>query len=399
MIHALHIGKFFPPFPGGIEFFLADLMPAQQLYGWQVAALVHHHIKTASHRLNPNPAELVQEQAIYRAPCYGRLLYAPLSPQFPFWLNHLISQMRPQILHLHLPNTSAFWALSLPAARQLPWVVHWHADVISNIDKRLSLAYHLYRPFEQALLKRATAIIATSPPYLESSLPLQAHQAKTHVVPLGIASQRLPEPSSVALQWAQGHWTAQQATPFKILTIGRLTYYKGHEVLIHAAATLVKQGVPVQVLIAGQGEQKAKLAALIAELNLTQHVQLLGYCADDKIQGLLASCDCFCLPSLERTEAFGMVLIEAMRYSKPVVASRIEGAGVTWIVQPETGILCSPHDSDAFAAALLRLQQNPNLRQQLGKAGQQRFEQVFKIERVAQKMGEIYRPIIMQQFK
>ncbi len=99
---------------------------------------------------------------IYRAPCYGRLLYAPISPTFPFWLARAIREFQPDLLHLHLPNTSAFWALLVPAARRLPWVIHWHADVVaSTIDRRLALAYRLYRPFEQRLL---AASRRSSPP-------------------------------------------------------------------------------------------------------------------------------------------------------------------------------------------------------------------------------------------
>ena len=69
---------------------------------------------------------------IYRAPSYGRLLYAPVSPAFPFWLARAIREFQPDLLHLHLPNTSAFGALLVPAARRLPWVIHWHADMVSS---------------------------------------------------------------------------------------------------------------------------------------------------------------------------------------------------------------------------------------------------------------------------
>ena len=148
----LHVGKFFPPVAGGIEYFLADLLTAQQALGIEAAALVHH--------LGPGwrfrPAEAATAPLIYRAPCWGRLFYVPLSPAFPLWLDRAIRDFAPDLLHLHLPNTSAFSVLPLPRARRLPWVVHWHADVVASvIDRRLALAYHLYRPLEQRLLRRA----------------------------------------------------------------------------------------------------------------------------------------------------------------------------------------------------------------------------------------------------
>ncbi|MCC9002203.1 MAG: glycosyltransferase, partial [Candidatus Competibacter sp.] len=144
-MRVLHVGKYYPPFAGGMEHFLADLLPALQAQGVTSAALVHHE---RPGRRGQWPAS-VDPLPIYRAPCFGRLLYAPLSPAFPFWLNRILCEFRPDLLHLHLPNTSAFWVMASTAARRLPWVVHWHADVVASlIDRRLALAYRLYRPLE-----------------------------------------------------------------------------------------------------------------------------------------------------------------------------------------------------------------------------------------------------------
>ena len=114
MAKVLHVGKFFPPFAGGIENFLADLIPAQQAQGDEIYALVHAHQAA----WNPLPAVVPDPEfaQIYRAPCYGRLLYAPVSPQFPWWLSRLIKRLQPDLLHLHMPNTSVFWALLSPVS-------------------------------------------------------------------------------------------------------------------------------------------------------------------------------------------------------------------------------------------------------------------------------------------
>lgn len=120
-MRVLHVGKYYPPFAGGMEHFLADLLPALRVHGVVPAALVHDERRGLSGR-RPAPSD---SPAIYRAPCFGQMLYAPLSPAFPFWLNRAIRDFRPDLLHLHLPNTSAFWALTIPAARRLPWVVQW----------------------------------------------------------------------------------------------------------------------------------------------------------------------------------------------------------------------------------------------------------------------------------
>jgi rhamnosyl/mannosyltransferase len=283
-----------------------------------------------------------------------------------------------------LPNTSAFFALTLPRARRIPWIIHWHADVDSTFNKLLSLAYFSYRPLEQYLLSKAKRIIVTSPPYLASSRALQPWRDKCQVIPLGIAPSRLLEPIPTARQWAEQQW---QVGKVRILSIGRLTYYKGHEILLHAMAHV--QGA--QAIIIGKGEQQPVLQALIHQLHLGQQVKLFGYCTNEELTALLATCDIFCLPSLERAEAFGVVLLEAMRYEKAIVASAILGSGTTWVIEDsQTGMGVPPHNIPALTQALQQLIDNPTLRTNLGKAGHQRLLQRFDIIKVAEEIATMY---------
>ncbi len=382
----LHIGKFYPPFAGGMEHFLADLLPSQQALGLEVAALVHHEGPGWRGSI---PAKGDLPPLIYRAPCLGRILYVPLSPTFPWWLNRVIRDFAPDLLHLHLPNTSAFSAFLLPRARRLPWIVHWHADVVaSTIDRRLALAYGLYRPFEQRLLRRSQAVIATSPSYLAASQALQPWRNRCVTIPLGLDPGRLQLPDTEGLVQALTLWGDAS---LRVLAIGRLTYYKGHEVLIRASASLPG----VRTLIVGGGEYRQRLERLIQTLNLDGSVQLTGYLSEAEIAALLASCDLVCLPSLERTEAFGLVLLEAMRYAKPVVVSDIPGSGAPWLVRrAQNGLLSHPGDVRSLAAALAELQAHPERRQQLGVAGALALEQEFGIQPVAVAIGRLYGQVL-----
>lgn len=384
-MRVLHIGKFYPPFAGGIEYFLADLLPALSTQGVTTAALVHE-LTTPGQAV---PFKTRQPETIYRAPCYGRLLYAPVSPAFPRTLSRALADFKPDLLHLHLPNTSAFFALGLPAARRLPWVAHWHSDVVSShIDRRLAVAYAAYRPFEQWLLARSARVIATSPAYLATSAALRSWQDKCAVVPLGIEPARIPEPTAAACQAAEPLW---HNAPLRVLSVGRLTYYKGHDVLIRAAAS-----VPAaQVLIVGKGEQQARLQGLITELGVQERVRLLGFQSEAQLHALLAGCDVVCLPSLERTEAFGLVLLEAMRFQKAVLASAIPGSGVGWVVtQAGHGLLTAPGDPVALATALQQLAADPPRRTAFGQAGAAALQQIFHIEQVAKRLRALYAGIV-----
>jgi rhamnosyl/mannosyltransferase len=378
-LRILHVGKFYPPFHGGIENFLAALVAEQTRRGHHVAALVHSHEPGGS----PGRPEVGSPFPwIIRAPCYGRLLYAPVSPSFPNWLHRVIADFRPDLLHLHLPNTSAFWALGLPAARKLPWVIHWHADVVgSNIDVRLKLAYRVYRPFEEAMLRRATAIVATSPPYRASSLALRPWLAKCHVVPLGLPPLE-PEPE---LGPAPNHEEWQPGL-LRVLAIGRLTYYKGFDTLIRAVARLPD----AQAIIVGEGELRAALEDVLDASGAGDRIRLAGGLPGKALANLQNSCDVLVLCSIERTEAFGVVLLELMQRGKPVIVSDVAGSGMGWVVaNGTTGDLVPPADVGALAVSIRRMG-DAGVRRSLGVAGRDRFDQCFRIDRVAQAMDRVY---------
>jgi rhamnosyl/mannosyltransferase len=401
-ISALHIGKYFPPFTGGMENFLVDLLRTMAGKGVEVAALVHTHVPRLRGEVRNLPVRREVDEGrqvdssrpirLYRAPSFGRLLYAPMSPQFPFWLRQAIKTERPDILHLHLPNTSAFWAMSLAEARSIPWVVHWHSDVVaSDLDRRLKLAYPLYRPFEQRMLDQARAIIATSPNYLYSSNALAPWRDKTSVVPLGLDPRRIPRVSKEIRQEAERCWGGAE---FRILCVGRLTYYKGQEYLIKALKHLPHS----RAIIVGEGERREMLRKIIYNLGLGEQVVLTGKLSSEHVYALMASCDCFCLPSLERTEAFGMVLLEAMAHGKPTVVSDIPGSGMSWVVQDgKTGRLVQPANAEALAVALRMLSHDRSAITTLGRAGYRRYRATFSMEQVANDVLELYSKVLQDR--
>jgi rhamnosyl/mannosyltransferase len=192
----------------------------------------------------------------------------------------------------------------------------------------------------------------------------------------------------VARQRAEALWGD---TRFRVLAIGRLTYYKGHDILIQAAAELPGS----RTLIVGTGEQRARLASLIEALRLGDRIGLPGFQPETDLNALLASCDVLCLPSLERTEAFGLVLLEAMRFGKPVVVSDIPGSGAGWVTREAGhGLLVPPGDPALLAAALRELQQDSARRLSLGQAGANALQERFGIEPVAAAVVELYQRVL-----
>ncbi len=413
-IRVLHIGKFFPPHPGGIERFVADLAAAQAAQGMAVRVLAHAEPGT---RRSRHFREIDVEVDL--AACHGQFVYAPVSPAFPRLLARAIREFKPDVLHIHVPNTSAFWALLVPAARRLPWIVHWHADIPLDSRRRaLLLAYRIYRPWEHALLRRARAIVATSQAYADSSEALQPWRDKVRVVPLGIA----PSPpmtsgervevrgkrKAVAQSWPETPPPHPALSPIandegegkdpalRILAVGRLSYFKGFDVLLHALARVPD----ANLVLVGDGECAGALRALARELGVEARMRFAGRIDMDdagqsELAALYAQADVFCLPSTERAESFGMVLLEAMRAGLPTIASEIQGSGVGFVVRDgETGLQVAPGDADALAAAIRRLAGDAQLRKQFGDAGRARFLREFTLDRVVPQVVDVYRQVL-----
>jgi glycosyltransferase involved in cell wall biosynthesis len=367
-----------------MEIFLRDLLKSLKDEGSEVAGLVHHHLSARA-----SSRDEVEGIPIFRVSSLGQILYTPISPSFPFVLRQVIRFFRPHILHLHLPNPSVFWGLALPEARSVPWVIQWQSDVVpSAIDRRLQPAYHCYRPLEQQMLKRAEKILVASKPYLHHSIPLKPWISKCTVVPLGVDPERLPWPEADALQQAERSW---RSGCLRVLAVGRLTYYKGFDVLIRAAGRT--KGVAVQIV--GDGNLRTHLQKAIRRKDLENRVLLRGELSNEMLQALFATCHVFCLPSLERTEAFGVVLLEAMRYGKPIVASDIPGSGPGWVVgEGNCGWLVPPGDVDALAIQLENLAAEPGVCRELGRKGRDNFGKKFHIQSVARGVNEIYEGIL-----
>jgi glycosyltransferase involved in cell wall biosynthesis len=361
----LHIGKFFAPQIGGMERFLEDLIRAQHAAGIDSAAIVH---------AGAGEGSVADPSWLRRVPVFANVAFAPIAPGFFGALRRAIADFQPDYLHIHLPNLSAFAALFLPSARRLPWVVHWHSDVVASKHSfLLRLLYPLYRPFERALLERAALIICTSRQYLESSAPLAAFQEKCAVVPLGIDPARMAAPLADPPQ----RWTLAR---HRLLAVGRLTYYKGFDTLIRAVAQIPD----AELRIVGDGQDREQLLKLSILLGVSDRVFLEGALSDTECAALYQTAELFCLPSRERTEAFGVVLLEAMHYGLPLLASAIAGSGVSAVIRNGVnGRLLPPDDSIAWRDAIAKLAPNATERRRLGEAGRERVARKYAIGAVA----------------
>lgn len=372
----LHVGKFFYPYRGGMENFLLDLVVDQNSRGMFPEVIAHHH-----HPCRNTAKEYVNGIPVWRTWSFGQFIYAPIAPTFGFHLRRITAGTRPAVIHLHLPNLSSFWALLAP--RQIPLVIQWQSDVVrSQFDERLSLLYPFYRVAEKRLLQRSQAIIASSDNYLRGSSTLGEFKHKCVTIPLGLDGGRLHRPSRESVNTAR-----RKFSKCLVLSAGRFTYYKGFDYLIQAA----KYVPEADFVIVGDGPLRPKFTQLVRQLKLEDRVFLPGSLSDHDLHTLMAACDIFCLPSIERTEAFGIVLLEAMSFGKPLVTTSIQGSAVNWVnLDGETGLVALPGDAQDLAKAISKLQKDPATRSWMGANARNRLEQHFKIEKVSDKIERLY---------
>ncbi len=380
----LHIGKNFLPFAGGVEHFMCDLIAEQIKQGHSVSAIAHHHLpgkKTS--KVNFKSAD------IHLMKTFGNIPFVPLSLGFPFKYRGLVKTFKPDIIHIHCPNVAAFWGLFIPQARKISWVIHWHSDVLDNSSPRfIKLLYPLYRKFQDAVLRKAKAVIATSPRYAESSVPLRNYADKITVIPLALPSSsytQLPRDGSNTL---------------KLLSVGRLSYYKGYTHLFQAISLAVKQGIDLQLEIIGGGGLRDVLDKQLRKLGVESQVSLLGQLSDSLRDEKLSQCDLLCLSSIERTEAFGLVLLEAMSAGKPCIVSDVAGSGMSWVVvNNKTGFVYKAGDRVDLVRKLTEIAGNLEQLPAMGMAGRQRFEKMFQMPVVGRAIAQLYQQLLSNQAK
>ena len=155
--------------------------------------------------------------------------------------------------------------------------------------------------------------------------------------------------------------------------------------------TVVMHCPSITLEIVGDGERRQELSRLIEHHQLGERVTLRGNLSDDELDQRLRASDCLCLPSIERSEAFGVVLLEAMARRKACVVTAVPGTGMSWVVEHEhTGLVVPPHDVEALAGALTHLAANRLQCETMGEAGLARFSEKFTIESSAVDFAQLY---------
>jgi rhamnosyl/mannosyltransferase len=353
----LHVAKFYPPAPGGMERVVETLCRASE-------GLVESRV-LALNSGRQTIEEVVDGVAVTRVGVAARAGSVPIAPSLAMHLRRAAADL----IILHEPNPWALlsYAAARPSARLAIW---YHSDVV-----RPPLQYALfYAPLARAVYPRAGRFIVSSPPLGEHAAALEPYRDRIRVIPFGIDPERWPAHDR--------RGGAAPAEPF-VLFVGRHVPYKGVDVLIRAL-----EGTGIRAVIAGDGPQRAAWETLARTHGVP--ARFTGDVTDAELRALFASCAAVVLPSTTRAEAFGYVQLEAMASGKPVIGTDVP-SGVSWVNQHErTGLIVRAGDAGALRAALQRLMADAELRTRLGRQGRSRVEEVFTMAHLRERLRAFY---------
>lgn len=362
----LEVNKAYFPHIGGIETLVKQYSEELGQFDTQVRTLVCCDNRGGSIR------ERVNGVPVIRAANFGTYFSCPISTQFVKQFRRL--SQKADVIHIHMPFPLADFAMLLSGFKGKV-VLSWHSDIVKQ-KKLLTL----YKPLLKYLLNRADMIFVATEGHIDGSDFLPEYREKCRILPYGITVEDYLEIERKPILTEK----LTDKNSVKVFFTGRLVYYKGVDVLLKAFRLV--NGC--ELFIAGTGELEAELKAYAKEHNMEDKVHFLGFLPDDELKQAYADCDIFVLPSVAKSEAFGIVQLEAMVYGKPVINTLLPSGVPHVSIHKKTGLTVPPSDFESLSAAILALARNRELREEYGKNAADRVMQNFNEKDVIRKLYE-----------
>jgi len=326
---------------------------------------------------DPGITELAERAQALECPFFAMPESLPIDPRVLRRIAQLCKQENVRVWHGH-DYKSNLYGLLLRRACGLRLVTTVHGWVQKTGRTQL------YWAVDRWTLRRYERVVAVS------------QDLETECARIGVAPERLVRiDNGVDVDTWKRHGPAS-ASPLRngvppgrlvVGAAGRLSDEKGFDLLIEAVLRAVSRGADIELWIAGEGPEKAKLEALAAKS--AGRVRLLGFRSD--MRELQEAFDIFALSSLR--EGLPNVVLEAMACEVPVLATRC--GGVEAVVRDEVeGLLVAPGSAAALEASLVRLASDPALRTRLARAGRERVERDFSFARRMDEFARLYETLL-----
>ena len=366
----LQISNYFYPNRGGIEQVARDI--ANAIKGNYEQKIICFN-ETASDGIiscqrKETTTDIIDGIEIIRCGCIIKKASQSISPDFPSKLKETLNNFKPDIVIFHYPNPYQAFFLLKYLNKNTRLIIYWHLDITKQ--KNLGKLFHRQT---LNLIHRADTILGATPAHIDGSRYLSQFKDKCRVLPYCIDPKRLQVTEAIRKR-AAGIRSENEG---KILcfAIGRHIPYKGFTYLIQASKYLDDR---FRIIIAGSGPLSEQLKA---EAKEDKKISFPGRISDEDLIAYYLAMDIFCFPSITKNECFGLALAEAMTFKKPAVTFTIPGSGVNYVnLKDVSGLEVPNKDSKAYAEAMIRLADNPDLRQKFGENGAERVRTLFSPE-------------------
>jgi rhamnosyl/mannosyltransferase len=354
----LLVNKAYTPHLGGVETVVRQIAAGMSERGHDVAVLCFG---------DNDVTEKVNEAEVCRLRPIGYIGSAPVGLRFVKKFFELSKWA--DVVNLHSPNPMGEIALlsaHFPRGKKI--ICTYHGDA-----QRPKFLLPAYDVMLRRFFKRCDVVAVSSPPMSENSRVMKTgfFTGKMRVIPLGVRIKNYENHQGSSMEDARRLLASLPERSFKVMYAGRMVYYKGLEVLLSAIAKIKScAGSPAKdhlicAFLVGSGPAERSVGAFIAKNCLSNDVLVIPHQPENVYRALFKLADCFVLPSTHQTEAYGIVLAEAMASGLPIISTEL-GTGTSWVnLDGKTGIVVPPGDADALSKAIAYLSDHEEARKTL----------------------------------
>jgi len=349
---------------------------------------------------NKDKSFTASEFEIKRLPSWGKIGNGAFLPQL-FW------QLKGfDIVHLQYPffgGAEVIWLLKKILKQKLNLVITYQMDVIGNIFLKHFFRFHK-KFIMSRIIKSADKVIVSSMDYARTSnikdLLEKEPEKFTELPPAVDLARFFPSKKEKELLFKYGINPDIDRILLFVGALDKAHYFKGIEFLIDAFNLVDYSIAPnisnrIRLLIVGEGNLKEKYRQKVLELNLQDKIIFSEYVSDKDLPKYYNLADAVVLPSTDRSEAFGITLIEAMACGKPVIAASLPGVRSV-IESGINGFLFEVKNEGDLTNRINKLLSDEKLREKMGQAGREKVEKFYNQEVLIKKLEKIYFELIKQ---
>ncbi len=378
------VNSFFPPWRGGAETYTYNLARQLSLRGHDI------EVVCASPPRKPGSYNIGRIKLTCLAVTtwlYGTPIVAGLPLE--------VLRTEADLIHAGFPSPyNAFSASLAYTLKGTPLILTWHNDLPPATTAAKVLVHMHDKLVLPTYIRAFKRIISTSRKYAKSSRILKKYIKKVRIVPNGVDCEVFRP--DIDPSWIRKKLNLRDDKT--ILFVGALSKwhsYKGLDVLINAFALANKLCRDIVLIVIGDGSLKPIYQRLASELNLAEKVVFVGNISDQDLPLYYAASDLLVLPSKDRSEGFGLTILEANACGKPAIGSNV--GGIPDAIHDESnGLLVPPNNPEALSSAIIRLVENDSVRSELGRNGRT-FAEAHSWSRVAEATERIYDEVARQR--